>query len=234
MDTLERNSPILSLDIGNSTIDACLIRGRELQHLGRFFHSEYTKLRGLGDRAVAVSVSKTGLEKVKRLFGGNLRLINKEDIPISRDYRTPETLGTDRLLIAYGVKELYSENAVLVSAGTALVVDLMIKGVFKGGFITLGPFHKLKALSEKAEGVPDMELRRCDHEVGISTEECVLGGVYLESRRFIETTAKRWSERAGKELPIYITGGDGSLFEDLGTYDPLLIHRAIQRIIIKR
>lgn len=234
MESLKENSPILSLDIGNSTIDACLIKGKELQHIGRFYHPEYEKLRGLGDRAVAVSVSKTGLEKVKRLFGRNLRLIDKEDIPISSDYRTPDTLGTDRLLIACGVRELYSRSAVLVSVGTALVVDLMIEGVFKGGFITLGPFHKLKALSERAEGVPDMELRKCDYEVGMSTQECVLGGVYLESRRLIETTAKRWSESSGKELPIYITGGDGWLFEDLGTYDPLLIHRAIQRIIIKR
>ncbi len=227
-------SELLSLDIGNSTIDACLVRGEDLRYVGRFSHSEYEKLKELGDRAVAVSVRHSVLEKIRDIFGDRLRLIKTGDVPIESEYRTPETLGTDRLLIAYGVKELYSEDAVLLSVGTALVIDLMVEGVFKGGFITLGPLHKLRALSERAEGVPDMELKPCSYEVGKATQECVLGGVYLESRRFIETTARRWSEKAGKKLPIYITGGDGWLFEDLGTYDPLLIHRAIQRLIIKR
>ncbi len=222
---------VLTLDVGNTTVDACLFE-RELRHLGRFPHAELGRLSGDYDLVLASSVRKSLNEELRATFGERLRILRLEDIPMEIDYETPETLGIDRVLLAYGVKELYSESAVLVSAGTALVVDLLLEGVFRGGFITAGLGLKLKTLSERAEGLPSLEPEPLETSVGKSTRECLLGGTYLESLTFVKETAGRWMEEFGRELPIFITGGEGRFFESLGVYDPLLLHRAMLRIII--
>ena len=223
---------LLTLDVGNTTVDACEFLGKQVKHLGRFPHRDLKIESKDYDLVVAVSVKPSFNDVLERAFPNRLKLLSLDDIPMEIYYKTPHFLGTDRVLFAYGVRELYSEDALLVMAGTALVVDLLLEGKFWGGFITAGVGLKLKALSEKAEGIPHMSLKPTDITVGMSTEEVVLGGTYLESVSFIEKTAERWFKEFNKELPVYITGGDGWLFEKLGTYDPLLLHRAMHRIII--
>lgn len=223
---------LLTLDVGNTTVDACAFTDFGHRYLGRYRHDEVEKLKGVGEIVVAVSVKPSVNESLRRVFGKKLRLLSKEDIPLKVSYRTPRTLGTDRVLFAYGVKEFYSQDAVLVMVGTALVIDLLLEGEFKGGFVSAGPVLKLRALHEATEGIPRLELRQSGAIVGKSTEECVLGGILRESVSFIKSTAELWSEEFKKELPIYITGGDGYLFVELGTYDPLILHRAMRRIII--
>ncbi len=217
---------ILSVDVGNTTIDACSFDGRELTHLGKFKSLE--DLRGNWDKVLAVSVRPSLEEGLRRTFGA--KLIKLEDIPLEVDYRTPETLGVDRVLFAYAVKEFYTEDAVLLSAGTALVIDLMVEGVFKGGFITAGLGLKLSSLSERAEGIPELKLKRVDLSVGRSTEECVVGGVFLEARAFVMERLNLWRRETGRDLEVFVTGGDGWFFEDIGTYDPLILHKGMLRL----
>ncbi len=223
---------LLTIDVGNSTVDACFFDGERIKHIGRFSHEEFKAPEERWDFVVALSVKPSFNERLRELFGERLRLLTLEDIPIEIDYESPQTLGADRVLLAYGVRELYAESAVLVSVGTALVVDLLLEGRFKGGFITAGVGLKLRALSERAEGIPPLNPQRREVFIGRNTEDCLLGGTYLESLYFIKRTAERWFKEFNKELPVYITGGDGALFEDLGFYDPLLLHRAMHRIII--
>ncbi len=223
---------ILTLDVGNTTVDAVLFEEGKIRHIGRFEHRKVSSLKGNYDVVGVVSVRRSVSQKLREIFGEKLVELEFGDIPIEIDYRTPETLGTDRVLFAYGVREFYSKDAVLISVGTALVVDLMLDGVFMGGFITSGPALKLKALSERAEGVPELKLEKLNVPLGKSTRECVVGGVFLESLYFIERISLRWSEEFKREIPVYVTGGDGELFKDLGVYDPLILHRAIHRIII--
>ncbi len=225
---------ILTLDIGNTTVDACIYEEGELRHIGRFPHAQIGKLSGEYDLVVASSVRKSLNEVLKRIFRSRVKILELEDIPLEADYGTPETLGVDRVLFAYGVKELYTESAILVSAGTALVVDLLLEGVFRGGFITAGLGLKLRTLSEKTEGLPNLEPEPLETFLGKSTRECLLGGVYTESLTFVEETVRRWNKELGRDLPVFITGGEGKFFEKLGTYDPLLLHRAMLRIIINR
>ena len=223
---------LLTLDVGNTTVDACLHKGEEIRHLGRFFHKDLKRLSGDYDLVVVSSVRPSLNKELTELFGNRLKQLRIEDIPLKIDYETKETLGIDRVLLAYGVRELYTDSAVLVSAGTALVVDLLLEGVFRGGFITAGLGLKLRALSERAEGLPSLEPSIVKVSTGKSTRECLLGGVFLESLCFIKETAERWRSETGKDLPIFITGGEGFFFKELGVYDPLLLHRTMRRIII--
>ena len=225
---------ILTLDVGNTTIDACSFEGGEIKPLGRFSEEEVEKLPSDHDLVAVVSVRESVNAKLREVFGEKFRLIRKEDIPIEIDYKTPETLGVDRVMFAYGVREIYSKDAVLVMCGTALVVDLILDGKFMGGFITAGVGFKLRTLAEKTEGLPHLKPEILSPVVGKSTRECLLGGVYRESLSFIKDTTDRWCEEFKRELPVFITGGEGHLFESLGTYDPIILHRSMHIISLNR
>lgn len=223
---------LLTLDVGNTTVDACLFEGEKPVYLGRFSPSRLQELAGDCDLVAVSSVRESLNEKLSGLFGGKLRFLTLSDIPLKVEYRTPQTLGVDRVLFAFGVREFYTRSAVLVMAGTALVVDLLLEGVFRGGFVTAGVSLKLRALAERAEGIPLYQPAPFRETLGRSTKECVVGGTYRESTAFIREAVRLWSAEAGEKLPVFITGGDGALFEELGTYDPLILHRAMHKIII--
>ena len=223
---------VLTLDVGNTTVDACVFEGDKPKPMGRLPHGRLGELAGDYDLVAISSVKESLNMEIRKVFGERVRFIKVPDVPMEIDYETPETLGVDRVLFAYGVKEHISEDAILVMAGTALVVDLLLGGVFRGGFITAGLGLKLKALSERAEGLPDLSPERMDTILGRSTRECILGGTYMESFSFVRSTAERWVQEFKRELPLVITGGEGRFFESLGVYDPLILHRAMLRIII--
>ncbi len=222
---------ILTLDVGNTSVDACYFDGDKVFFMGKFAHNNIDTLEGNWDRVVAVSVKASLENTLRKVFGKKLKILKLEDIPLKVDYQSPETLGIDRVLFAYGVKEFFSESAILVMAGTALVVDLLFKGVFKGGFITAGLSLKLKALNQSTEGIPSYKPEILDTFLGRNTFECVMAGVYVESLSFIKEAVRRFSHITGLELPLFITGGDGKHFSSLGEYDPIILHKAMHRLV---
>ncbi len=110
-----------------------------------------------------------------------------------------------------------------------MVIDLILDGEFVGGFITLGLSKKVYCLTEGAEGIPKMELRKVEVDVGKNTRDCVLGGAYLETKLFLKGVLKLWEEKFGK-LKVVLTGGDGELFKELGRYEPLLPHLGLKKL----
>ncbi len=225
---------ILTVDIGNTNADLCLFEGGkpiktvkvELNKLEKALEDEC-------DLVVVCAVNRKPLGLLRGKYGSKLKILKKEDIPIEVDYETLETLGTDRVLLAFGAESFYSENAVVVSAGTALVIDLVLEGVFRGGFITAGVGLKLKALGQATEGIPLYEPEKLDLTIGRSTYECTVAGVLLETKSFVEKTVSKWEKEFGKKLEVIVTGGDGALLKDIGIYDPLLSHKSMIRVVEK-
>ncbi|MGC8852757.1 MAG: type III pantothenate kinase, partial [Hydrogenobacter sp.] len=103
-------------------------------------------------------------------------------------------------------------------------------GVFEGGFISLGLSTKLQCLSQRAELIPSFDLKKVEVFLGKDTQSAVVGGVLKEAKSFIKTLLEELKNTYMKDLSLIITGGDGWIFEDMGIYDPLLIHKAILRI----
>ncbi len=218
---------IVTLDVGNTSIDVCTYKNGELKYEGKFFNIEDIKHILLeGDKVFVCSV-KPSLNKYIKGINNNAKFLSVHDVNIKSEYESMETLGIDRLLFAYGVNKIYSSNAILVSAGTALVVDLLIEGTFKGGFITCGISTKAKALREKTEQLPEVKPEVFEGEIGKNTTSAIKGGIFLESFYFILSLKKRYESLFEKSLNVYITGGEGYMLKDIGIYDPLIIHKAM-------
>lgn len=214
---------VLTLDVGNTSVDVCLFE-RELRYIGKF---EHDKVPYIEADLVLVSSVRPSAEAYIRERYPKARFIRAKDVPLEVAFEGKEKVGVDRLLNLYGAISFYSKDMVVVSAGTALVVDLAIDGIFQGGFITLGIGSGLECLSKKAELIPKIDLRSIKVSIGKNTEEAILGGFINQAKAFISKCLESWQEDYKRSLKLIITGGDGWLFEDLGVYDPLLIHRSL-------
>ncbi|MEN3028908.1 MAG: type III pantothenate kinase [Aquificaceae bacterium] len=213
---------ILTLDVGNTSIDACLFDGK-LVYLGKFLG----ELPYLEADRVLVSSVKPSLDELIRKRYPEAKFVKPEEVPIETAFEGKEGVGVDRLLNLYGAVRLYGEDLVVVSAGTALVVDLCVDGVFQGGFITLGIGSGLQCLHQRAELIPEIRPRKLSLDIGTNTEGALLGGFINQALFFIRGCLKSWERKYGKKLKVLLTGGDGWLLEELGFYDPLLLHRAM-------
>lgn len=134
------------------------------------------------------------------------------DIPLKNGYKTPETLGADRLAAAVGAWELYGKRDMLiVDFGTAITYDLVTDGVFRGGNISLGVGARFRALHEFTERLPLCEPTDEKLEFGGSTREAieqgVMSGVEYETAGYIGEFCKKYDN-----LCIIFTGGDAKYF----------------------
>ena len=214
---------VLTLDVGNTSVDVCLFDG-SLKYVGKHSHKDVPLLSAdlVLVSSVKPSANNTILEKYP-----HARFIGAEDVPLQSAFEGKEKVGIDRLLNLYGAVQLFSKDVVVASFGTAVVLDLAIDGVFQGGFITLGVGTGLECLSQRAELIPKLELKKTIATIGKDAETAILGGFYRQYFHFLEGCLREWQKAYGKSLSLVLTGGDGWLFEELGIYEPLLIHKAM-------
>lgn len=209
--------------MGNTSVDACLY-DKTLEYLGKFPHG---RLPDITADVVLVSSVRPSLNPVIKEKYPNAKFIKPEHVPLETAFEGKERVGIDRLLNLFGATRFYSENVAVASFGTAFVVDLAIDGVFQGGFILIGIGSGLECISQKAELIPRLEPKKVYATIGTNTESAILGGFIKQSFYFLKGCLTEWQELYGKSLKLVITGGDGWIFEELGTYDPYLIHRAM-------
>jgi type III pantothenate kinase len=113
--------------------------------------------------------------KSKKFFqlDANLKL------PVILKYKTPETLGKDRIALVCGAAEKYPGKDVLViSAGTCITYNFLnAKGEFTGGAISPGLQMRLRAMHEMTSALPLVQPSPdLIPLVGNSTEESLLSG----------------------------------------------------------
>ncbi len=145
-------------------------------------------------------------------------LINHQTkIPVWLRYKTPETLGVDRMVAAVGVNHLFpDEDNLIIDLGTCATIDFIDKkGIFHGGTITPGLTLRMRAMSHFTESLPDISgewQKIAENRSGRSTKESLLNGsltgLTYELNAIIETYSKNFAS-----LNIILTGGDAQFFE---------------------
>ena len=133
-------------------------------------------------------------------------------LPIEIIYKTPETLGRDRIASACGAHHLYKDkNCLIVDAGTCITTDLVTsKGKFLGGNISPGIRMRLTAMHEKTARLPLVELAFPEIPFGDSTQHAMQNGACLGAIMEIEGILSRAKDAYG-DVSVVITGGDADL-----------------------
>ncbi|MCX7954664.1 MAG: type III pantothenate kinase [Bacteroidales bacterium] len=212
---------ILAIDIGNTKIKYYKeYNGKKeykeiitsialLRELRRLPINEYYVI--VSDVRNIINKIKPYLKTAKKLilFNKNIKL------PIKVSYKTPFTLGNDRIAAAVGAFVVYGNIPILIiNAGTAITIDLVENGTFLGGAISPGIAMRFKALNEFTSKLPLVkEFKKCNIIYPAkTTKSCiktgVIKGVVNELNAYINEFEEKYEN--GK---VVLTGGDYFVLE---------------------
>ncbi|MFN3950897.1 MAG: type III pantothenate kinase [Thermaurantimonas sp.] len=145
-------------------------------------------------------------------------------LPFEILYKTPYTLGTDRICLAAAAVSAPgwdpSTASLIISAGTCITFDVLVGRKYLGGSISPGIHMRAKAMHAFTNALP--LIHPANHQpactdlpiIGQTTEECLLAGSLQGAVFEINEYITRLSEKY-KNLNIYLTGGDTSTLEKL-------------------
>ena len=136
-------------------------------------------------------------------------------LPINLKYKTPETLGGDRIVAAIAACSLQPGKPVLViDAGTAITYDFVdASGCYLGGGIAPGIRMRFEALHHFTASLPLVEGVKKTPLIGDSTKSSIRSGVQNGALAEVEGIIDRYRDRFGPEVQVFLTGGDSSFFE---------------------
>ena len=211
----------LAVDIGNSLVKAAVFDdGQAVETFRskaadkRFFDGIFQSYPDI-DAAILVSSGPGEAEAEELLVSRTERFLKfgpDVKVPIKNLYETPETLGCDRLAAAVGADLLYPEsNILIVDFGTAITIDLVCGGVFRGGNISPGMRTRFRALHDYTSRLPECSPTdetvfpaRCTTE---AIEQGVMQGITYEIEGYIRSLTEK-----NVKISIIFTGGDAKYF----------------------
>ena len=207
------------LDFGNTRLKIAFFKDGEMLSV----HS-YDSLPHLLDQileenknipTILSNVSQTDeqITKILERIPECLVLNHHTELPIQNQYKTPHTLGFDRIAAAGGAKTLFPKKPVLLlDLGTALKIDIIdpTEG-FLGGTISPGLAMRFRALHTFTQKLPFLEASYFPELIGQSTEECIQSGVVNGMLHEINGMIEKYLEN--KPYQVIISGGDALFFE---------------------
>ena len=134
-------------------------------------------------------------------------------IPLVIDYKTPQTLGMDRIAAATGAYEQEREsNLLIIDIGTAITIDSVEKGgIYKGGNISPGPELRFKALHHYTNKLPLLNEQGDVPELGYNTETAIRAGIINGIAREIDSYINDYKKK--HNVFTFLTGGYSFYFE---------------------
>ena len=130
-------------------------------------------------------------------------------LPICIDYRTPETLGLDRIASAVAAHSFFPhENTLSIQAGTCLVTDFITcDGHYLGGSISPGLDMRLNALHHFTRRLPQVKRQPVTHLTGTTTEESILNGATYGMVDEVNGIIERYQQHYG-DVRVVLSGGN--------------------------
>ncbi|HBC29439.1 MAG TPA: pantothenate kinase [Prevotellaceae bacterium] len=165
-----------------------------------------------------------------------MRLTADTPVPITNHYRTPRTLGADRVAAVVGARELKpDENLLIIDAGTCITYEMVDRhGNYWGGNIAPGMQMRLHALHEFTARLPLVD---ADGEVpgmGYDTETAIRAGVLRGMKYEIEGYIKSLRAKY-PSLQVFLTGGDRINFDEgiksITLSDKYIVPRGLNKIL---
>ena len=217
----------LIIDIGNSFSKLAVFDGDEIIDFHIVEKIDIAFLTNVYSRFPEISssiISSVALHDLSMIDfvshrGTTIELNQSTPVPFINNYKTPETLGKDRIAIASAAVKLFpGQNVLVVDTGTSITYDLVTAdGEFIGGGISPGLNMRFKALHNFTHRLPLIQMNDAVGDinlVGNTTESSILTGVVVGARAEVEGIINQYSS-IYSSLKIIISGGDHKYFEKL-------------------
>jgi type III pantothenate kinase len=210
----------LTIDAGNTFTKAVIFDKDKIKWMRTYKNFSVHDLdaifsSGSFEGSILSSVTSTDKKIIRLLRSGSsfVQLDSKTKIPIKNRYKTPETLGTDRIASAVGAVKLFSgKNILVIDAGTCIKYDFVTaKKEYLGGSISPGLMMRFQALHNFTDRLPLIQPGTPGSFIGASTKDSILTGVQEgivhEMNGFIQQYKKKF-----RTVKVILSGGDASLF----------------------
>jgi type III pantothenate kinase len=172
------------------------------------------------------------VEAVRKATGrAPLRLVRDFAALVKNRYRSPASVGLDRLANVSAAWARTNGPCVVVDAGTAITLDAVnVRGEFVGGLIAPGMRLQARALRERTAQLPQVEPRRVTRAIARDTRAGIVAGISLGVEGLIRTSVERARRDLGRRTRVFGTGGDAALFRDL--FDEVVPELTVEGIAI--
>lgn len=210
----------LIIDIGNTTSKIALFQEKELVTHLVIDDCSYNKVidfvgNNLISGTIISSVKAKSADVIKLIDHFNALFLDEmTPLPIIINYKTPKTLGRDRIAAVVGAASLFKNKDVLViDAGTCITFDFINKlNEYEGGRISPGITMRYKALHHFTNKLPLCDISEKSIFIGDDTESSIISGVQQGIISEVNAIIKKYKEE-NKDTIIAVTGGDCFFFE---------------------
>ncbi|MBP5446964.1 MAG: type III pantothenate kinase [Treponema sp.] len=249
---------LLTVDVGNTTIQCGLFEGEKLalqfrrstnsklssDELGLFFRDvlalnnfDYKAVERIACCSVVPAINHSLSNCFRKYFFKEALFIQagiKTGLKIK--YANPREIGADRIAGAIGAVHAAAssdgaKNLIVVDMGTATTVDVITKNnEYLGGAILPGAAMSVHALSEGTAQLPSVEVVQPKNVCGSSTIEAIQSGVFYGQAGAIRELVSKMEEKVfgGERAFVIGTGGFSRSFEGAGLFDLVLPDLVLQ------
>ena len=208
----------LVIDIGNTLIKLAVFNGPDLVEVGHYSTVDDGLLKQLlgkhrVNQAIFSSVKQEPAVWLGRL-AQQIKVVRFERSmagSIHNHYRTPQTLGLDRLAAVMGARCLYPQsNNLVIDAGTCITYDgIDADANYYGGSISPGLNMRYKALQYYTSALPLVTADAGFNSLyGDDTTTAIRSGVQNGVLYEVEGFIQKYIQQ-GTHPNIILTGGDG-------------------------
>ncbi len=237
---------LLTVDVGNTTIQCGLFEGEKLalqfrrstnprlssDELGLFFRDvlalnnfDYKAVERIACCSVVPAINHSLSNCFRKYFFKEALFIQagiKTGLKIK--YANPREIGADRIAGAIGAVHAAAssggaKNLIVVDMGTATTVDVITKNnEYLGGAILPGAAMSVHALSEGTAQLPSVEVVQPKNVCGSSTIEAIQSGVFYGQAGAVRELVSKMEESVfgGERAFVIGTGGFSRSFESAG------------------
>jgi len=214
----------LAVDIGNSLVKIAVFDRDELIEIKSIESFDQDIFLGLLNEFSSISSAIISNVRISNLdfleaFNKQIHIIKFEEstsLPIKNLYKTPDTLGRDRLAGVIGATDIFSAGSILViDAGTSITYDFVNENKeYLGGGISPGIGMRFKALNTFTGKLPLVkpEWKKEISLIGETTETSILSGVQYAVLQEVDGMIDHYNQQFEK-LNVVITGGDYKYFD---------------------
>ena len=214
------------LDAGNTQIKIALAQEGLIQWVKRFELSQFP-LQSL-DSNIPMAFSSVVQEEFNNTllsyFTTCFEVNQQQQLPFTMAYKSPETLGKDRLCNAAALSRLAPGKPKLaLDLGTCIKFDFVTaQKEYLGGSISPGLQMRAKALATFTAKLPELDIHPSVQVIGNDSKSSMEIGTYLGWQKEIEGMLATYFNDY-PDIQVFITGGDAKHF-DMGQKNGIFAH----------
>ena len=206
----------LIIDAGNTAVKLAVFEDGQLiliQHVDAVYqdfkviHEEYPQINSV----LICDVRGLDWDFLNKIFESKkiFKTASTLRFPFINAYKTPKTLGVDRMgLMAAAAKTYPKQNVLVIDVGTCITYDVLTQeNTYVGGLISLGYNMRYKSLNEFTGKLPLIAHRSTETTLGVDTQSSIQAGVFHGVYHEIQGQIDHFRHKY-QDLTIILTGGD--------------------------